>query len=125
MNDINAIQLAHQRMREIGKTPEEYHVEVVQIVGTYPERVAGRIQIKAYNEIYWLINWYNYYGLEIISDSGYWNSFDHTANTNEEFTGLIIIQKIAPDVIWSISMDGGGDIPGQNYPVEFVKVTIF
>jgi hypothetical protein len=123
MNDITAIQLAHQRMSEIGKKPEEYHLEVVEVVGTYAERVAGKIQLKAYNQYYYLFNTYGYYGLEIISDSGYWNSFDYTNNTIVEFTGHIIIQKVTPD--WSISNDGGGDIPGPNRPVEFVKVTIF
>lgn len=126
MNDITAIQLAHQRMSEIGKKPDEYHVEVVEVVGTYPERVAGKIQLKAYNQYYYLFNTYGYYGFEIISDSGYWNSFDYTNNTIVEFTGHIIIQKLAPDVIWSISMDDGSGLPPtQNRPVEFVKVTIF
>jgi hypothetical protein len=125
MNDITAIQLAHQRMSEIGKKPEEYHLEVVEVVGTYAERVAGKIQFKAYNQYYYLFNTYGYYGLEIISDSGYWNSFDYTNNTIVEFTGAIIIQKINPAQPWSISNDEGGDIPTQNRPVEFVKVTIF
>lgn len=125
MNDITAIQLAHQRMSEIGKKPEEYHVEVIGVVGTYAERVAGRIYIKAYNQYYYLINWYNYYGLEIISDTGFWNSFDFTNNTIEEFTGQIIIQKLSPDVLWSISNDDGSGLPPQTRPVEFVRVTIF
>lgn len=125
MNDITAIELAHQRMSEIGKKPDEYHVEIIEVVGTYAERVAGRIQLKAYNQYYYLFNSYNYYGLEIISDTGYWNSFDYSNNTIVEFTGKIIIQKLDPSAVWSISNDGGSDIPGPNRPVEFVRVTIF
>lgn len=125
MNDITAIQLAHQRMSEIGKKPEEYHVEVIEVVGTQAERSAGRIQLKAYNQYYYLFNTYNYYGFEIISDSGYWNSFDFTNNTIVEFTGLIIIKKLDPTALWSISNDDGSGLPVQTRPVEFVKVTIF
>jgi hypothetical protein len=123
MNDITAIQLAHQRMREIGKSPEEYHVEVIEVVGTLAERIAGKITFKAYNQLLWLFNTYAYFGFEIRSDSGYWNSFNYSNNTIVEFTGEIIIQKITPD--WSISNDGGGDLPSSTRPVEFVKVTIF
>ncbi|HWY11793.1 MAG TPA: hypothetical protein VN026_10735 [Bacteroidia bacterium] len=122
MNYEAGIELAHQRMREIGKKSEEYHIEVVTVVGTSAERAAGRIQVKAYNQYYYLINFENYYGLEILSDTGYFNSFDFTNNTILEFTGSIIIQKLSPAAIWSISADDGSN---QNHPVVFIKATIF
>lgn len=125
MTDITAIQLAHQRMREIGKTPEEYHLEVVEVVGTNAERAAGKIQFKAYNQYYYLFNTNGYYGLEIISDSGYWNSFDFTNNTIVEFTGHIIIQKLDPTGLWSIANDDGSGLPPKTQPVEFIRATIF
>lgn len=94
MNYETAIELAHQRMREIGKCPHEYHIEPVSIVGKLLEQRKGEIVLKAYNEYYYLVNYENYYGFVIISDTGYFNADDYTENTIQEFTGLIrIIQK--------------------------------
>ena len=124
MDYIAAIELVKQRMREIGKSPEEYHFDVVHVVGTPQERIAGRIRVKAFNQYYYLINFENYFGFEIISDAGYFNSFDFTNNTILEFTGAIIIQKLSPDAIWSISSEDPG-VPSSTHPVIFIKASIF
>lgn len=124
MDYIAAIELAKQRMREIGKCPEDYHFEVVHVVGTAEERSAGRIRLKAFNQYYWLINFENYSGLEIISDTGYFNSFDFTNNTILEFTGAIIIQKLNPALPWSIIAEDT-DIAQPTHPVIFIKASIF
>lgn len=94
MNYETAIVLAHQRMREIGKCINEYHIEPVSIVGKLLEQRKGEIVLKAYNEYYYLVNYEIYYGFVIMSDTGYFNADDYTENTIQEFTGLIrIIQK--------------------------------
>lgn len=123
MDYIAAIELAKQRMREIGKCPEEYHFEVVHVVGTTEEISKGKIRIKAYNQYYWLIDFEKYYGLEIVSDTGYFNSLDFTNNTILEYTGEIIIQKIDPMQPWSI-MDETGRVAGM-HPIIFIKASIF
>lgn len=123
MDYIAAIELVKQRMREIGKTPEEYHFDVVHVVGTLAERTAGRIRVKAYNQYYYLINFEKYYGLEIISDTGYFNSFDFTNNTILEFTGQITIQKLDRATPWSIFDEFGRDAGTR--PVVFIKASIF
>lgn len=94
MNYETAIELAHQRMREIGKSREDYHIEPVCIVGTELERRNGEIILKAYNEYYYLVNYEKYIGFIILSDTGFFNADDYTENTYQEFTGLIrILQK--------------------------------
>lgn len=94
MNYETAIVLAHQRMREIGKSIEQYHIEPVSIVGKRLEQRQGEIILKAYNEYYYLVNYELYFGFVIISDTGFFNADDYTENTIQEFTGLIrIIQK--------------------------------
>lgn len=123
MDYIAAIELAKQRMREIGKSPEEYHFEVVHVVGTTEERSKGRIRLHAFNQYYWLINFEKYYGLEIISDTGYFNSLDHTNNTILEYTGEIIIQKLNPALPWSIYDESTHDL--TTHPVVFIKASIF
>lgn len=124
-----AIELAHQRMREIGKKPCEYHVDVLSIVGTAAERLNGAIFFKAYNEYLYLIDYQNYYGFVIISDSAFFNATDYTHNTKlQEFTGQIVIVRLPGG--WSI--DGGGlvldgDLYGirrRMIPIDFVRVVI-
>jgi hypothetical protein len=123
MDYITGIELVKQRMREIGKSPEEYHFEVAHVVGTTEERSKGRIRLNAFNQYYYLINFEKYYGLEIISDTGYFNSFDLTSNTILEYTGDIIIQKLNPALPWSIADESGHD--ATMHPVIFIKATIF
>lgn len=123
MDYIAAIELVKQRMREIGKAPEEYHFDVVHVVGTTEERSKGRIKVKAFNQYYYLINFEKYYGLEIISDTGYFNALDYTNNTILEFTGDITIQKLNLALPWSIYDDFTHDL--TTHPVVFVKASIF
>lgn len=124
MNYETAIELVKQRMREIEKSPEEYHFDVVHVVGTPQERTAGRIRVKAFNQYYFLINFETYFGFEIISDTGYFNSFDFTNNTILEFTGAITIQKLDPTMPWSISSEDPG-VLSPTHPVVFIKASIF
>ena len=116
MNYETAITLAHQRMREIGKTKEDYHIEPVCIVGTELERNKGEIILKAYNEYYYLVNYENYFGFLILSDTSYFNADDYTENTPQEFTGLIRILKNAPT--WNMT----NKTPPK--AIDFIKVTI-
>jgi hypothetical protein len=101
MNYETAIELAHQRMREIGKSKDEYHIEPVTIIGTELERENGEIILKAYNEYYYLVNYENYFGFIILSDSGFFNADDYSENTYQEFTGIIKILKKGD--VWNMS----------------------
>lgn len=138
MDFTTAIHQAHQRMREIGKTYKQYHIEPVTIVGTEIERINGEIILKAYNAFYYLVNYQNYTGLLIFSDSGFFDADDLTQNTIQEFTGLIrIVRKgstwlpstgstpiitieggLAPD-------DGTTTRPQAIKPIDFIKVSFF
>jgi hypothetical protein len=136
MDYETAIQLAHQRMREIGKSRQDYHIEPVCIIGTALERIKGEIRLKAYNEYYYLVNYEKYTGFMILSDSGFFNADDYTENTYQEFTGLIrILQKksvgvpppnnIAPRTMVAAMMPQGELIPTQTAKaIDFIKVTI-
>lgn len=119
METYSAIEFAKQRMREIGKKPEQYHIEPVYISGTYPERSTKKITIMAFNSYYYLINEKECYGLEIISDTGYFNSDDPTNNTIQEYTGVIEINAL-PEKNWSIE-DPEGRYSGI-IPLEFIRV---
>lgn len=139
MNYETAIELAHQRMREIGKSIEQYHIEPVSIVGKNLEQRTGEIVLKAYNEYYYLVNYELYFGFVIISDTGYFNADDYTENTIHEFTGLIrIIQK---GKTWNVnSPNYYTTLPGKRITIidevemirtksvraiDFIKVTIY
>ena len=119
MNLENAIVFAHQRMLEIGKKREEYHLEPFSIVGTAQDRERGELFIYGYNEYYFLLEYQNYYGLQIVSDTGYFNADDLSQNTTQEFTGDIRIQKLTGKA-WSISPD-----LVQTHPVDFLRITIY
>lgn len=121
MDYIAAIEIAKQRMREIGRTPEEYHMDTVSIMGTSSEREAGLIVYKGYNQLLFLVNDNKYFGLSILGDTGYYNSVMFANNTPQEFTGLIEIQRIAPE--WSIENTSGFGV--VQIPVEFVKITLY
>ena len=138
MNYETAIFLAHQRMREIGKTVDEYHIEPVTIVGKELERKNGEIIINAYNEYYYLVNYENYYGFMITSDTGYFNADNYTENTTQEFTGLIrIIQR---KKYWNVTIPNNLLVPKTHRitvidelelmrtktvrAIDFIKVTI-
>jgi glutathione peroxidase-family protein len=122
MNYEAAIELAKQRMRELGKTPEAYHLEVVAIVGTASERSVKSIKVKAYNQLYFLVNSSSYQGLKILGDTGYFNSDDYTNNTTQEFTGLIEITQIVGKT-WTVERLLSTNL--IQTPIEFIKVTMF
>jgi hypothetical protein len=121
MDYIAAIEIAKQRMRELGKTAEDYHMDTVSIMGTPSEREAGLIVYKGYNQLLFLVNDNKYFGLSILGDTGYYNSMSFANNTPQEFTGLIEIQRIAPE--WSVENFNGFDT--VQIPVEFVKITMY
>lgn len=116
-----AIELAKQRMRELGKTPEEFHLDTISIMGSSDERNAGLITHKAYNQLLFLVNDQKYFGLSILGDTGYFNSVQFTNNTSQEFTGLIEIERVGTE--WSIEKSNG--FVNVQIPVEFVKVTMY
>lgn len=140
MDYRTAIELAHQRMREIGKARELYHIEPVTIVGSQLERNNGEILIKAYNAYYYLVNYERYSGFYIVSDASFFDADEYTENTRQEFTGTIrIIRKGAS---WNnvtpitpvIDPDGNAGPPpiifteptGMNQtirPIDFLRVT--
>jgi len=121
MDYIAAIELAKQRMRVLGRTPDEYHMDTVSIMGTAQEREVGLIVYKGYNQLLFLVNDNKYFGLSIIGDTGYYNAVVFANNTPQEFTGLIEIQRIAPE--WSIENTSGVTV--AQIPVEFVKITLY
>lgn len=121
MDYMAAIELAKQRMRELGKGPEEYHLDTVSLMGSAAERQAGLILYKAYNQLLFLVNDHKYFGLSIIGDTGYFNSVQFSNNTSQEFTGLIEVLRISAE--WSIEKFNGFD--NIQTPVEFVKVTMY
>ena len=122
MNYDAAIELAKQRMRELGKTPDEFHFELVTVVGTQMERGNKLIQVKAYNQLYFLVNSQNYQGLKILADTGHFNSDDYSNNTTQEFTGLIEITELTP-AEWNVERTVSGNL--VQVPIEFIKVTMF
>src|SRR4051812_41595460 len=90
-----AILYAQQRMRELGKTPDQYHFEPVQVSGNVDQVEAGNFTLSAYNELYILVNPDKYYGVFIKGDNSGYNSDLPYMSGVPEFTGLITILKIA------------------------------
>ncbi len=121
MDYIAAIELAKQRMRELGKGPEDYHLDTVSIMGSASERQAGKITYNAYNQLLFLVNDSKYFGLSILGDTGYFNSVQFTNNTSQEFTGLVEVERIG--VEWSIETESG--LNTIQIPIEFVKITMY
>ncbi len=121
MDYMAAIELAKQRMREIGKSPDEFHLDTISLMGNSAERNAGRITYKGYNQFLFLVNDQKYFGLSIIGDTGYFNSDQFANNTSQEFTGFIEIERISNE--WSIEKSNG--FTNIQIPVEFVKVTMY
>ncbi len=117
MNYETAIELAHQRMREIGKNINEYHIEAVSIASKRSEGKKPEIIIKAYNEYYYLVNYEIYSGFVILSDTGFFNADEYSENTLQEFTGLI---RIIPQAYIAIEVIGGQYVKA----IDFIKVTI-
>lgn len=120
MDRYTAIEYAKQRMKAIGKKVGDYHIKPTIVVGTAQERNVKQIVIQADNQYYILVRYWMYSGLEILSDTGYFNSDDYTNNTNtQEFTGEIIIKQL-PSKIWSIEKEVSGIL--KQYPINFITV---
>lgn len=122
MNYEAAILYAHQRMRELGKSPEQYHFEPVRISATPNEKLKGRIDISAYNEIYIIVNPQKYYGLFILSDNSSFSSDEPRDSGAPEFTGMIRLIKTG--ITWNLDIDSPESRPIP-IPVEFLRVVIY
>lgn len=123
MNYEAAILYAHQRMREIGKTPEQYHFEPVRISGTDAEAASGLVTIYAYNEVYILVNPENYYGLLILGDDSGFDSDIASNSGAPEFTGIIFLKRQGTH--WNLDRIDVKDKPKLIVPVEFLRVVIY
>lgn len=132
MNYEAAIFYAKQQMQKSGKTPGQYRIEPVRISCTVDENEAGYFQIRAYNELYILINPENYYGLLILSDNSAFNSDNAMQSGVPEFTGVLNFIRIGER--WNLQgagLYGGGGRElvelgrGSGTPVEFIRVVIY
>lgn len=122
MNYEAAILYAHQRMREIGKTPEQYHFEPVRVSASVNQKSNGYLEIKAYNEIYIIVHPEKYFGLLIVSDNSTFNSDEAIESGAPEFTGLIRIIKNAAS--WNLDTKAINDF-ALPIPIEFLRVVIY
>lgn len=122
MNYEAAILYAHQRMREIGKSIDQYHFEPVRISATQQEKLKGRIDISAYNEIYIIVNPQKYFGVFIVADNSTFNSDEPRESGAPEFTGFIRIIKIG--ITWNLDIDSSVSNP-LPIPLEFLRVVIY
>lgn len=118
MNYEAAILYAQQRMREIGKTPDQYHFEPVLVFPSESEEMAGQFIRSAYNEIYILVHQKIYFGLFILADNSAFNTEVPSKSGVPEFTGQIIFLKIRDT--WNFTPD----LP-KAVPVEFLRVVIY
>ncbi|HSH64397.1 MAG TPA: hypothetical protein VLB84_01045 [Bacteroidia bacterium] len=136
MNYEAAILYVFQRMRELGKTPDQYHFEPVRIIRSYADLYGGKVIIPAYNELYILINPEIYANLMIIADNTVFSTSSSKARGVQEFTGLIKIQSLPSDTppggggtpaiaafaASATSASGGGTTPTGNFAVDFLRV---
>lgn len=121
MNLEAAILYAHQRMREIGKKPDEYHFEPVSVFPTDIEYKVGFFTVSAYNEIYILIKPKDYYGIFIIADNSAYNCNNPLECGVPEFTGMIRFVRISYD--WSFKIQTADQIGSmRGGAVEFLRV---
>jgi hypothetical protein len=115
-------------MRELGKTPDQYHFEPVRIVRSYADLFAGKVTIAAYNELYILINPQNYVNLLIVGDNSIYTSDTPIARGVNEFTGLIKILSAAvtttpPDENPAFTAAASTPVPAVSYfAVDFLRV---
>jgi hypothetical protein len=120
-----AILYIFQRMRELGKTPDQYHFEPVRIIRPYADLFAGRVVIQAYNELYILINPQNYTNLLIVADNSTYTTDTPNSRGVPEFTGLIRLLSAAtmPPQPIAAMMAVPSILPGPNYiMVDFLRV---
>jgi hypothetical protein len=122
MNLEAAILYAHQRMREIGKQPSEYHFEPVSVFPTDYENKMGFFTVSAYNEIYILIKPENYYGIFIIGDNSAYNCDDPRECGVPEFTGMIRFIQINSNWSFNPYMLSDQARYGNKGAIEFLRV---
>jgi hypothetical protein len=115
-----AIYYVQQRMRELGKTPDQYHWHHKLVTGTPEELLGGYFEIQAYNELYILIKPEQYIGLFILADNSAFNSEDIRSSGVLEFTGVIRFARIGAE--WNLS---SGGLVTRPISVEFIKVVIY
>jgi len=112
MNIEEAKKYARQRMREYGKQVGEYHWEPVYVSVPEDQEDDESFTVKAYNELYIIVNPENYSGVFILAD----NSSFHTDNPEwcgvPEFTGRIRFIKAGET--WTFDTGGG--------KMEFLRV---
>lgn len=118
MNYEVAIQYAKQRMRELGKSEQEYHFEPVYVLPTEAEEANGFFEINAYNEIYIVVNTERYFGVMVLSDNSAFVSDNAIKNGAPEFTGKIRFFKTGLKWIFGKVLE----IPGY---MEFLRVVIY
>lgn len=141
MNYEAAIFYAKQQMQKTGKSTEQYRIEPVRVSCNASENEAGHFQIRAYNELYILVNPEKYFGLLILSDNSAFNSDAPIQSGVPEFTGVIQFIRIGES--WNLQSsvaapppvtgeyDGGagtGEVTkggGTTIPVEFLRVVIY
>lgn len=125
MNYESAIMYVEQRMKKLGKTPDQYHWYHKYALGTQAELSAGYFEIKAYNELFILLKPEIYTGLLILADNSAFNSDDVRLNGVNEFTGLIRFIQIGAG--WNLSAGGDNGMGAIQLPlsVEFIKVVIY
>lgn len=118
-----AILYAEQRMRKLGKMPDEYHYEPIRVSATEEEAKEGYFVIRAFNDLYILVNPQNYYGLFILSDNSAFDSEEPRKSGAPEFTGAI--NFIRKSINWNLEIYGADGRPVRPIPVEFLRVVIY
>jgi hypothetical protein len=124
MNAEAAIFYLQQRMRELDKTPDQYHFEYIRVQPTPAQIAGGYFERNAYNEIWVLINQDKYYGVLILADNSAFLADDEEQSGKNELTGIIRFIKIAP--VWNLLPESpsGSLTPAKSIPYEFVRVLI-
>lgn len=118
------IKLLKQRMEELGISSDRYHYEPVPVTGTPAQRKAFMIEIPAFNEYYYLVNERDLNGIQIMSDTGYYNSDKPHLSTLPEFSGQIFISPLSVIAPWNIGSQFNDGSYKRIRWIEFLKVTI-
>lgn len=123
MDYAGAIEFIKQRMREMDVPENRYHYEPVYIVPENKAIGSNVIEIKAYNEFYYLVNEWDVWGVEIISDTGHFHSAKPEQNTVPEFSGHIIIKEVGAG--WQLGKTFVDGAFTRTAMLVFVRVIIY